>query len=167
MSRKNIILCGFMGCGKSTIGTLLGKKMGMAVVDLDTYIEKKENKTVSAIFADSGEAYFRQCEREAAAELAQKNGIIIAAGGGTLTFPENVKVLKSSGTIILLDVPVEVVARRLEHDTTRPLLNRPDKDQAMRELYEKRMPLYRAAADLIVDASDSPMQICYQIMKEI
>ncbi len=65
MKRKNIVLCGFMGSGKSTIGNLLSKKMGMAFIDLDAYIEKKENKSVSQIFADSGEEYFRQLEKDA------------------------------------------------------------------------------------------------------
>lgn len=167
MNRKNIILCGFMGCGKSTIGNLLSKKMGMSFLDLDAYIEKKENKTIAQIFEDSGEAYFRQLEREASAELSTKNGLIIATGGGTLTFQENVDVFKQGGKIILLDVPVEIVSKRLENDTTRPLLNRPDKEQAMRELYQKRLPLYKNAADIIVDASNSPLQVCMEIMSVI
>ncbi len=156
-----------MGCGKSTIGSLLSRKMGMAFVDLDKYIEKKENKTVSEIFEDSGEDYFRQLEREASKELAAKKGVVLAAGGGTLTFPENVEVLKKSGTIVLLDIPVEVVSERLRNDTTRPLLDRPDKEEAMRELYSRRLPLYREAADVVIDANQSPMQICMQIMAEI
>ncbi len=164
MSRKNIVLCGFMGCGKSTVGGLLAKKMGMSFIDLDTYIEKKENKTVSQIFADSGEAYFRQLEREVSKELAEKKGLIIATGGGTLTFEENVQALKRTGRIVLLDLPVEAIAIRLKNDTTRPLLNRPDKDEAMRELYNKRLPLYRSAASVVVDATLSPMQVCVQIM---
>lgn len=166
MAKKNIVLCGFMGCGKSTIGNLLSRKMGMAFVDLDKYIEKKENKTVSEIFADSGEEYFRELEREASKELSEKKGVVIASGGGTLTFPENVEVLKKSGVIVLLDIPVEVVSERLKNDTTRPLLARPDKEEAMRELYNKRLPLYRAAADVVIDANQSPMQICMQIMAE-
>lgn len=164
---KNIILCGFMGCGKSTVGILLAKKNGMAFIDLDAYIEKKENMTVSEIFEKFGEERFRELERQAARELSAKNGVVIAAGGGTLTFQENVDVLRKNGTIILLDLPVETVARRLENDTTRPLLNRPDKDEAMKELYNKRMPLYRAAADMVFDADQSPMQVCTEIMKNI
>lgn len=167
MAKRNIILCGFMGCGKSTIGSLLSRKMGMAFVDLDRFIEKKENKTVSEIFSDSGEEYFRQLEREAARELSEKKGVVLAAGGGTLTFAENVEVLKKSGTIVLLDIPVEVVSERLRNDTSRPLLARPDKEEAMRELYNKRLPLYREAADIIIDANQSPMQICMQIMAEV
>lgn len=164
MKQKNIILCGFMGCGKSTVGTLLAKKTGMSFVDLDSYIEKQEKKTVARIFADSGEEYFRMLERQAAKALSERRGVVIAAGGGTLTFKENVDVLKKSGVIILLDLPVETVAERLKNDTTRPLLNRPDKDQAMKELYDKRLPLYRYAADVTVNADDSPMQVCKEIM---
>lgn len=167
MNRKNIVLCGFMGCGKSTIGSLLSKKMGMSFVDLDKYIEKKEQKTVSQIFEDSGEEYFRQLEREASAELSQKKGLIIATGGGTLTYQVNVDAFKKGGKIVLLDIPVEVIAKRLKNDKTRPLLNRPDKDKAMRELYEKRLPLYRSAADITVNAGQSPLQVCSEIMASV
>ena len=166
MKQKNIILCGFMGCGKSTVGALLAKKTGMSFIDLDSYIEKKENKTVSKIFADSGEDYFRALEIEAARELSERNGLVIAAGGGTLVFRENVEVLKKSGRIVLLELPVETVAKRLENDTTRPLLNRPDKDEAMRELYNKRLPLYRAVCDLELDTTDlSPEETAETILE--
>ena len=160
MGRKSIVLCGFMGCGKSTIGSLLARKMGMAFVDMDSYIEKKEGKSVSEIFAQSGEEHFRMLEREAAKELAGKKGLVIATGGGTLTFRENVD-------IVLLDLPVEAVEERLKYDTTRPLLARPDKSEVIRELYNKRLPLYREAADISVDASNSPMQVCMEIMSEL
>ena len=167
MKKKNIILCGFMGCGKSTIGNLLSKKTGMSFIDLDKYIEKKENKTVAEIFADNGEDYFRQLERDASKELSQKKSLVIATGGGTLTFQENVDAFKTSGKIVLLDVPVEVVSERLQGDTTRPLLNRPDKEKAMRELYEKRMPLYQNAADVVVNAANSPLQVCMEIISNL
>ncbi len=164
---KNIILCGFMGCGKSTVGALLAKKNGMAFVDMDKFIEKKQRRTVSEIFEKNGEEFFRALEREAAKELSSKNGIVIAAGGGTLTFRENVEVLRNNGVIVLLDIPVETVAKRLENDTTRPLLNRPDKLDAMYDLYNKRLPLYRDAADIVINADQSPMQICAEIMQNV
>jgi len=168
MRKKNIVLCGFMGSGKSTIGKLLSRKMGMAFIDLDDYIEKKESKSVSRIFADSGEEYFRQLERDAVKELAYKKSIILATGGGTLTFQQNVDILKNADNkIILLDLPVEVVAKRLKGDTKRPLLNRPDKEKVMRELYEKRLPLYRSAADIVVNAANAPMQVCMEIISNI
>ena len=168
MKRKNIVLCGFMGSGKSTIGNLLSKKLGMAFIDLDAYIEKKENKSVSQIFEESGEEYFRQLERDAVKELAYKKSIILATGGGTLTFQQNVDTLKNANNkIILLDLPVEVISKRLQGDTKRPLLNRPDKEKVMRELYEKRLPLYRSAADIVVNAANSPMQVCMEIMANL
>lgn len=167
MAKKNIILCGFMGCGKSTIGSLLSKKMGMSFVDLDKYIEKQENKTVTQIFEDSGEEYFREKEREASKVLGAKRGLIIAAGGGTLTFPENVSAFRDNGRIVLLNVSPETVAERLKNDNSRPLLAKPDKLQAIRELFDARLPLYESAADIIVDADQSPMQVCMQIMSAV
>lgn len=161
---SNIILCGFMGCGKSTVGALLSKKLGMSFIDLDTYIEKKEGMSVSKIFDTHGEAYFRKLEREAAAELAKKNGLIIAAGGGTLVYKENVETFKTSGKIILLDVPAEVIMERLKGDTTRPLLQCDDKNKKIRELYEKRMPLYKQAADIAVNAAAAPFVVCNNII---
>ena len=139
----------------------------MSFIDLDNYIEKKEGKTISEIFQDSGEAYFRQLEREAAKELSKKNGLVIAAGGGTLTYPENAEAFRSTGRVVLLDIPVAVVSERLKNDTTRPLLNRPDKDKAIQELYEKRLPLYERAADIKVNADQSPMQVCTEIIASI
>ena len=168
MKKKNIVLCGFMGSGKSTIGNLLSKKMGMAFIDLDIYIEKKEKKSVSQIFEDSGEEYFRQLEREAVKELAYKKSVVLATGGGTLTFQQNVDTLRNADNkIVLLDLPVEVVEQRLKGDTKRPLLNRPDKQKVMRELYEKRLPLYRSAADIVVNAANSPLQVCMEIMSNL
>ena len=156
-----------MGCGKSTVGALLAKRNGMSFIDLDDYIEKKENKTVAQIFEDNGEEYFRMLEREAVKELSEKRGVIIAAGGGTLTFKENTDNFRKSGIIILLDIPVENIASRLQNDKTRPLLNREDKDEVMRELYNKRLPVYREAADITVNANRSPMSICTDIMQHI
>lgn len=163
----NIILCGFMGSGKSTVGMLLSKKLGMSFIDLDSYIEKKEEMTVSRIFEAFGEPYFRKREREAAKELSEKNGLIIAAGGGTLVDKENIEVFRKNGKIILLDLAVEIIAERLKGDNTRPLLQREDKEKAMRELYEKRMPLYKEAADIVIDAAAAPLIVCGRIIDAI
>lgn len=163
----NIILCGFMGSGKSTVGFLLSKKLGMSFIDLDTYIEKKEGMTVSQIFEKHGEPYFRTVEKESARELSQKNGLIIATGGGTLVDKENAEILRTSGKIILLNLPVEIIAERLKGDTSRPLLQRPDKNKAMRELYNKRMPLYNSVSDIVVDAAAAPLIVCGRIIDAI
>lgn len=167
MVNKNIILCGFMGCGKTTIGKLVAKKINMDFVDLDIYIEQKQDMTVSDIFAKYGEAYFRQLERQAAVELSQMNNKVIAAGGGTLIFKENVDVFKNSGVIILIDASLKAISERLKYDNTRPLLARPDKEKAMKELYEKRLPIYKSAADLIINGNNSPEYVCMDIINSI
>ena len=164
MMNKNIILCGFMGCGKTTVGENLKKKSGMNLIDTDAYIEKTNNMTVSEIFEKYGEEYFRELEYRACKELSQKRGVIISTGGGALTFERNVKVLKDTGTIILIDVPLEVLKERLKYDKTRPLLQRPDRDRAMKELYEKRMPLYKKAADIVINGDNSPLQVAISIL---
>lgn len=161
---KNIILCGFMGCGKTTVGENLKKKSGMNLIDTDSYIEKTQGMTISEIFEKYGEDYFRDLEYNACRELSEKRGIIISTGGGALTFQRNVDVLRKTGTIVLIDVPLETLKERLKNDTTRPLLQRPDKDEAMKALYEKRMPLYTAAADVVVDGDKSPLQVTINIL---
>ena len=148
---KNIILCGFMGCGKTTVGENLKKKSGMNLIDTDAYIEETEGITISKIFEKYGESYFRDLEYKACKELSKKSGIIISTGGGALTFQRNVDVLKE----------------RLKNDTTRPLLQRPDKDEAMKELYEKRMPLYKSASDVVINGDNSPLKVASDILNAV
>lgn len=164
---KNIVLCGFMGCGKTTIGKALAKKTGMSLVDTDKYIEEKENMTISDIFKVYGEGYFRELEHKACVELANISNLIIATGGGALTYERNVKALKKSCVIVLLDVPVDVLYERLKFDTTRPLLQREDKKEAMTELYNKRMPLYKKASDIVIDGNASPFSVTDSIIKAV
>ena len=164
---ENIVLCGFMGCGKTTVGKALAKKTGMSLVDTDKYIEEKENMTISDIFKVYGEEYFRELEHKACVELAGKSNLIIATGGGALTYERNVNALKKSCVIVLIDVPVDVLYKRLEFDTTRPLLQRADKKEAMTELYNKRMPVYKKASDIVIDGNASPICVADSIIKAI
>lgn len=163
MAKDNIVLCGFMGCGKTTVGRLLAAQTGYRFVDMDAYIEEQAGMTVSALFDRFGEEDFRRREREACAALAAQTGLVIATGGGALTFPENAAVLGETGCIVLLSVPPEALLRRLEGDTTRPLLARPDKEEALRELFARRLPLYRAAADAQVDGDRSPAEVAQAV----
>lgn len=150
--KRNIILCGFMGCGKSTLGPKIAQKTGYEFIDMDCYIEKKRGLTVPEIFQRLGEPEFRRIEQQICRELAQKNGLVIATGGGALVNSENAEILRSSGTIVLLDVPLPVLQQRLKTDAGRPLLQKPNRAQVIAELFQKRMPLYRRVADLSVDA---------------
>ena len=162
---KNLILCGFMGCGKTTVGRTLAEKLGTEFVDLDRYIEQEAGMPVLEIFSRFGEPEFRSLESTAAAALSKKTGIVIASGGGTVLDAGNVSEFKSGGTVILLDVPFSVISKRLENDTSRPLLLRPDRKIAMQQLFLARMPVYRAVADLIVCAGDrSPERVSDEII---
>lgn len=156
---KSIFLCGFMGCGKTTVGRLLAKRIGREFIDMDKYIEEKENMTISQIFEKHGEEYFRDIEHQVCVELSEKPNLIVATGGGALTYKRNVEAVRKNASVLFLSVPVEVISKRLENDTTRPLLQRADKEQAIRELYNKRLPLYTDAATIIVEASQNPKSV--------
>ena len=164
---NNIILCGFMGCGKSTVGRTTARKTGRRFLDMDRYIEEKAGMTVSEIFAERGESGFRDLEHEACAELSDMRNLIIAAGGGALTFERNVEVFRGKDTIVLLDVPLSVIRYRLRNDTRRPLLQRPDKNKVMEELYRSRMPMYLAAADIVVKGESTPLKTALAVIDRL
>ena len=161
----NIILCGFMGSGKSTVGRLLSKKTGLLLIDTDEFIEQETGVTIAEIFRVSGEAYFRDLEHQAVASLSQTTGKLISAGGGTLLYKRNVDILKKSGKIVLLDASLPKIMSRLEGDTTRPLLNHPNRNETITRLFSARTPVYRAVSDFTIDADASPSHVCEEIMK--
>lgn len=167
MGKSNIVLCGFMGCGKTTVGKQLAKITNMEYIDLDQYIEQQQSTTISNIFAQHGEEYFRDLEHNAAKELSQKQGYIIAAGGGTLLYKRNVQALKQSGTVVLLNVPLNTIKHRLRYDKKRPLLQRPDKDKVMEEMYNSRLPLYKQASDVVINANKSPLATAEEIKAQL
>lgn len=151
---KNIFLCGFMGCGKTTVGKSLASILEMKFVDMDVFIEENAGESVSEIFKNHGEAHFRALETSAAKKFSKMSGLVVATGGGAVLSPENAAFFKSGGYIILIDVPLPIITLRLADDDTRPLLKRRDKEAAMEKLYNERMPVYRAAADFTVKNSD-------------
>ena len=124
-------------------------------------------REISEIFAERGEDGFRDIEHEVCLELAQKSNLIIASGGGAFTFERNVEAFKGSDIIVLLDVPLERIRYRLRNDKVRPLLQRPDKNKAMTELYNKRYPLYKAAADVTVKGRNTPIQTTNAVMEAV
>lgn len=148
----NIVLCGFMGCGKTSVGKRVAKLLDRQFCDLDHYIEKKAGMTVTEIFAKEGEAGFRAREAQAVEEVAAQQGLVIASGGGTVLSQKNVDCFhRYGGKILFLDVPVPALQERLKNDKRRPLLQRPDRREFIASLWEQRCPLYRAAADVIID----------------
>lgn len=162
--KNNIVLLGFMGCGKTTVGKLLAQKTGYTFIDADSYIEQRENMTVNEIFAAKGEAYFRAVETEVAEELSKKERLVIATGGGMVLKKENADFLRSTGFCVWLKVSPETVLERLKNDTTRPLLQREDKEAAVKELLSVREPLYAAAGDAEVCADRDAEAIADSIL---
>ena len=131
----NIVLSGFMGSGKTTVGRRLAAALDMQFVDMDLYIEKKTGMTVKEIFAEYGELHFRALETETVKELAQSNHFVIATGGGTLMQPQNVEGFhQGGGTIYYLDVPLAALQERLKNDKRRPLLQTPDRRAVIERL---------------------------------
>lgn len=164
---NNIVLCGFMGCGKSTVGKNIARKTGKKFVDMDVYIEKKAGMTVSEIFEKYGENGFRDMEHEACVELSELEGLVIASGGGAFTFKRNADVFKNKDTIVLLDVPLDTIKYRLRNDKTRPLLQRSDRERVMSELYNKRLPLYREAADIVISGKNTPLRTAFAVINAV
>ena len=155
----NIILIGFMGSGKTTIGKRLAKLLDYSLVDTDKLIEKKQGMTISDIFADKGERYFRQLETDTISEMIQTcHKTIISSGGGLPLRECNVKILQELGFIIMLDVSKETVLKRLQGDTTRPLLQGDNVEEKVEELLTYREPLYELAAHMKVSVNDRTIQ---------
>lgn len=153
-----------MGCGKSSIGRKLAGRSGREFVDMDRYIEEKTGMTVAEIFSEKGESGFRELETEACRELSERENLIIAAGGGTLTSEKNVDILKQGGKIIFIDVSYETLCERLKRDTRRPLLQVENRNEVIKELLEKRLPLYRAAASAYVNGNFSSTAVARNIL---
>ena len=147
---KNIVLIGMPACGKSTIGYWLSKKINYPFVDVDRYLEEKENRIISDIFSNEGEEYFRELETKYLKELSGKEGIIISTGGGAVKNKENIDILKENGIIVFLNRIIDDISR--ENHRNRPLLQNPDN---IRKLYDERIKLYRQYADIIIKNDDS------------
>lgn len=155
----NLILIGFMGCGKTTVGQQLAKRLSYSFLDTDKYIEQKLGRTVSRIFKEEGEEYFRRQETEALKELTGKlNQTVVSVGGGLPIRTGNAELLKKIGTVIYLEASKEVLAARLKNDTTRPLLSGKDGLQKLELLYDKRLPFYEAASDFKIATENKNLQ---------
>ena len=149
MNADKVYLVGFMGAGKTTVGRALGRRLGWPVEDVDARIEARERRSVAAIFAQNGEAYFRQQERQVLSALLAERHVIIATGGGTFVEPDNRALMLADGAVAWLDVPLAEVIERVPADGRRPLAA--DRVQ-MEQLYARRRLAY-AEAHVRIDAS--------------
>ncbi|MDO5691683.1 MAG: shikimate kinase [Pseudomonadota bacterium] len=165
-----LILIGLPGSGKSTAGRQLARRLGLAFKDADAEIESRAGMSVREYFSAHGEAAFRDLEEQILDELTQtqtESAVIIATGGGAVLRPVNRQRLRERGTVIYLRASAEQLAKRLRHDTKRPLLQVADPLKRLRALYEERDPLYRECAHYVVDTHGSslPMLVNRVVMQ--
>ena len=157
--KENIVLTGMPGSGKTTVGKLLADAMDRPYLDTDALIEEKAGMTPAQIIATRGEAAFRDVESEVIREVAQKNGCVIATGGGAILRPENIRHLRMNGKLFFLDRPPE----QLIPTKDRPLSAT---REAIGQRYRERYPIYVETADVIVANTDSPETAARQVKKE-
>jgi shikimate kinase len=158
LGERSIVLVGLMGCGKSSVGRRLASRLGLIFVDADEEIERVAAKSIVEIFADHGEAYFRDGERRVIARLLSTGPQVLATGGGAFINPDTRAKIRERGVSIWLRAELPVLMRRVSKRDTRPLLKSGDPEATMRDLMAKRYPIY-AEADLTVESRDVPHDV--------
>lgn len=153
---KNILLIGYMGCGKTTVGKSIAKATEYTFADTDEMIAAQQGRSISDIFAQDGEPVFRDMETELLVKLlAEKNDMrVISTGGGMPVRKENRQLLRQLGTVVYLRVKPETVYERIKGDTTRPLLQCENPIERIREMIKSRGPAYEEVAELVIDVDN-------------
>jgi shikimate kinase len=169
---RHIFLTGFMGSGKTTAGKKLAPLFKTRFIDLDDYIEKRENRTIPAIFEEEGEAGFRKIETNCLAEILRlKEPHVISLGGGTVCFNSNLEVIKQNGILIYIELPVSVLADRIQQSkTTRPLLKSLSRTELLKNIEEilgERKKFYEQAHILVNGINLTPQLIYQKILGSV
>ncbi len=166
----NVILIGFMGCGKTTIGVRLAGLLGFDFVDTDTLIVAKAGKPIPEIFAELGESGFRDIETSVLDDLLAQGTerLVISTGGGIVTQPVNIPKLQALGAILWLTTTAENLWQRVKRNRERPMLHTPNPRQTFDELLALRQPMYQAVADLTIDSRGlSPEEAAYGMAESV
>ena len=153
LGQRSIVMVGMMGCGKTAIGRRLGAALDLPFIDADDEIEQAAGKTISELFADHGEAYFRDGERKVIARLLRQGPQVLATGGGAFMSAETRSNIARCGISVWLKADLSVLMKRVLRREHRPLLKTADPEAKMRELMQQRYPVY-AQADVIVESRD-------------
>ncbi len=162
---SNIVLIGMPGCGKSTIGVILAKTIGVGFVDTDLIIQQRENRLLQDIIDKDGIDAFLDCE-EKAVKTVECDNTVIATGGSVVYCEDAIKHLKNNGKIFYLDVPLDEIKKRLNNISTRGIAA--NKNDSIDDVFIEREPLYKKYADVIIDLTDSTVeQAVEEICKKI
>ena len=165
----NLIFCGMMGAGKTTVALALAKRTGRAYLDTDEQIVQNHGN-ISDIFTRFGEKYFRDLETQTVKELVQRDNLIVSVGGGLVLRAENVETLQKTGKIIYLRASIDTLTERLQGDKTRPLLQKTEEGlrEKLTRLLDARSSAYEKSADFIVDVDKkSPENIAEEILEKL
>ncbi len=161
---KNIILVGFMGTGKTTVGKMLADRIGMTFTDMDDIIEERAGKKISLIFEQDGEPKFREMERAVVEDLSQKDGLVIGAGGGVVLDKRNIDDYSESGLVVCLTATEETILARVSAEDHRPLLEGDEKSVKIGALLKSRQAIYAAISKQIDTTELSPAQVAEAVL---
>ncbi len=163
---RNIIITGFMGTGKTTIGRLLAERLQRTFVDMDEQIEANFGKPIPQIFADEGEPAFRVAEAQLCQHFAQERGIVVSTGGGASVNPGNRHMLAETGVLICLTASIDTILDRVEQAEHRPLLpgDRTERSRRIRELLDARRHAYAAIPHQVSTSGLSPEQVVDRLL---
>jgi shikimate kinase len=156
----NVYLVGMPGSGKSEVGSRLAERLGVEHLDTDAMVQRDAGKSVTSIFADEGEATFRELEARAILSTSTDKPAVVSCGGGAILSAENLKVMRAVGKIVWLQVPLDLLESRVTFGADRPLLGSAGD---LARLMAEREPLYRDAADLVVAAGAEPAAVAEEI----
>lgn len=164
---KNIVLTGFMGTGKTEVGKILAQRLGYTFLDADSIIEQEQKMSITEIFRQHGEPYFRDIESDVIRRLSERDRVVISTGGGAVLRQENMDNLRKKGIIVCLTASPETILERTSNDNTRPLLQVEDPLKKIKELLEFRRPYYERS-DIMVDTEGkSPIDVAEEIIERI
>ena len=155
--KKPIVFVGLMGCGKTAIGTMLAKEVGVDFIDTDRVVEQMADATISEIFARDGEDFFRHVEQRTICRILKKRegkGLVVATGGGAFMNDKTRECVKNTAISLWLKADVEVLLERVSRNKKRPLLAGKDRRKVLENLIEKRYPVYEKA-DIIITSTNN------------
>ena len=156
---QNIFLIGFMGAGKSSIAKELSKKLQMNIVEMDQRIVQEQGMSINEIFEKYGEDHFRDIESQLILDLGNTEPVIVSCGGGVVIRQENSQYMKKSGKVVFLTAKPETIFERVRYSKDRPILNGNMNVEFIADLMAKRLPLYEAAADVVIQTDGKPLSV--------